>query len=121
VRFHGRVDDPAVHTRAADLFVLPSLSEGISNALLEAMAQGLPCIATDIPGNRDLIRDGETGLLVPTGDPGALAQRIALLAGDEGLRASLGRAARRLVEVRFDIDSVAREYAALYRGLLARV
>jgi glycosyltransferase involved in cell wall biosynthesis len=116
-RFLGRVADVPGHLAGADIFVLPSLSEGISNALLEAMAHGLPCIATDIPGNRDLVEDGRTGILVPPGDASALSSALLRLAGDRALRESLGRAGRRLVEDRFDLRKVAGRYAAMYREL----
>jgi glycosyltransferase involved in cell wall biosynthesis len=119
VRFLGRVSDVPRHLEEADVFVLPSLSEGVSNALLEAMAHGVPCVATDIPGNADLIRDRETGLLVRTGDADALARALLELAADAGLRERLGRAARAFVEERFDMARVAERYAALYRDLAA--
>jgi glycosyltransferase involved in cell wall biosynthesis len=119
VRFAGRVNDVPRRLEEADAFVLPSLSEGVSNALLEAMAHGLPCIATDIPGNADLIRDRETGLLVRTGDADALARAMLELAADPALRERLGRAARTLVEERFDMGVIAARYAALYRELAA--
>ncbi|MBI4600732.1 MAG: glycosyltransferase [Planctomycetes bacterium] len=118
VEILGRVDDVPAHLREADAFVLPSRSEGISNALLEAMAHGLPCVATRIPGNVDLVRDRETGLLVSPGDPRDLARAILELAQDPGLRERLGRAGRALVEARFDMRAVAHRYAELYRGLL---
>jgi glycosyltransferase involved in cell wall biosynthesis len=113
------VNDVPRRLEEADAFVLPSLSEGVSNALLEAMAHGLPCIATDIPGNADLIRDRETGLLVRTGDADALARAMLELAADPALRERLGRAARTLVEERFDMGVIAARYAALYRELAA--
>lgn len=119
VRFHGRVNDVPRHLAEADVFVLPSRSEGISNALLEAMAHGVPSIATDIPGNRDLIEDERTGLLVPPDDAKALSLALIRLAGDRSLRETLGRAGRRLVEERFDLRSVAGRYAEMYRGLIS--
>ncbi len=118
VHFHGRVDDVAAHLARADVFVLPSLSEGISNALLEAMAHGIACVATRIPGNIDLIRNRETGLLVEPCDAKGLAAAIRELAIDGALRELLGRAARRFVEENFDIDAIAQRYANLYRELM---
>jgi len=118
VRFLGRVNDVPRHLVEADIFVLPSLSEGISNALLEALAHGVPAIATDIPGNRDLIEDERTGLLVPAGDARVLSGALLRLAGDRALRESLGRAGRRLVEDRFDLRKVAGSYAGMYREIL---
>lgn len=117
LRFLGRVNDVPVHLARADIFVLPSRSEGISNALLEAMAHGLPCIATAIPGNVDLVVNGETGLLVGTDDPGRLADVLRELATRKDLRERLGRAGRRLVEERFDMERIADRYADLYCDL----
>lgn len=117
VRFEGRVPDVSPHLVETDIFVLPSLSEGMSNALLEAMAHGLPCVATRIPGNTDLIRDGETGLLVEPSDPAALARAICRLVESPALRETLGRAARAHVESHLDMDVVAGRYASLYREL----
>ena len=118
IRFSGRVVDVASYLRRSDIFALPSLSEGISNALLEAMAHGLPCIATRIPGNTDLVIHRETGLLVEPGDAEDLAQAILELVGDPALGEKLGRAGRAFVEERFDIDHVAERYAKLYRDLV---
>lgn len=118
VRLLGRVSDVPVHLQATDIFVLPSNSEGISNALLEAMAHGVPCIATDIPGNSELIRDRETGLLVKPGDAAGLGRAILELAADQSLRERLGRAARAFVEERFDMGTIARRYAEVYRSLV---
>ena len=72
----NRNDIPAL-MNVMDLFVLPSLAEGISNTILEAMASGLPVVATDVGGNRELVQSGKTGLLVPEGDPEALVSALA--------------------------------------------
>src|SRR5207302_10423800 len=69
VRFTGAVDDVADALRATDVFVLPSVAEGMSNSLLEAMATGLPCLASDIGGNQDLLGPGGAGVLVPGRSP----------------------------------------------------
>lgn len=82
VTFAGQLDDPLPWLAAADAFVLPSRAEGLPGALIEAMAAGLPCIATDIPGNRELIRDDETGLAVPVGSHTKLAEAITRLRTD---------------------------------------
>lgn len=119
VEFLGRVENVPDHLRATDIFVLPSLSEGVSNALLEAMAHGLACIATAIPGNTDLIQDRRTGLLVDPGDPVALSRAILEMARDANLRSSLGRAGRAHILEHFDMQGVARRYADLYRSLLS--
>jgi glycosyltransferase involved in cell wall biosynthesis len=95
VRFAGFVADPRVLYREAALFVLASRYEGMSNALLEAMSQGLPAVVADTcPGSLELVADGVSGLVVPGGDPAALRDALARLARDEALRAALGRAAR---------------------------
>jgi glycosyltransferase involved in cell wall biosynthesis len=120
ITFHGRVTDVASYLLRSDIFVLPSLSEGLSNALLEAMAYGVPSVVTRIPGNTDLVRHRETGLLVEPGDTEAMARDILELAGDPALREKLGRAGRAFVEENFDIDRVAERYAELYRRLVGR-
>jgi glycosyltransferase involved in cell wall biosynthesis len=116
-RFLGRVADVPVHLARADIFVLPSLSEGVSNALLEALAHGVPAVASDIPGNAEVISHRETGLLVPPGDAGALASALLEPGGDRALRERLGRAGRALVEARYDMEAVAARYAEIYREL----
>ena len=118
VRFHGDRDDVATLLGAADVFVLPSRAEGISNALLEAMAAGLPVVATAIPGNTDVISDGRDGILVEAEDPASLADGIERLLDDGDLRARLGREARRTIASRFTIDRVADRYRELYEELI---
>lgn len=117
VQFLGHVEDVSKYLQRVDIFVLPSLSEGLSNAILEAMAHGLPCIVTDIPGNVDLIRHEETGLLVKPNDASDLAHALNRLARDPVLRERLGRAGRTTVEEHFNMDTVSRRYAELYRTL----
>jgi len=119
VRFAGEVPDVLPFLHAADLFVHPSRAEGMPGALLEAMACGLPCVATRIGGTVDIITDGEDGILIPPGDDRLLAGAIGRLLGDLGLARRLGRQARATVEARFAMDGVARQYAALYEGLVA--
>ena len=84
--------------RAADIFVFASRDEGMPNVLLEAMASGLPAVATRIAGNEDLVRDGESGRLVPVDDPAAFAAALAPLLADVEMRARFGRTAREIVE-----------------------
>jgi len=117
VRFWGQVDDVAAYLAQTDVFVLPSLSEGLSNALLEAMAHGLPCIASQIGGNTTLIREMDTGLLVRPQVIEDLVEAFIRLADDAGLRAKLGCRARQVVEAEFGLDAVARRYQALYTRL----
>ena len=118
IRFCGEQRDVLPSLQAADLFVLPSLSEGLSNALLEAMACGLACVATRIGGNVDLVTDGETGLLVEPGHPQALAEAMIRVLDDEAARKRLGAAARLLVEGHYTMTAVSRQYLALYAELL---
>jgi sugar transferase (PEP-CTERM/EpsH1 system associated) len=113
-----RADVPAI-LRGLDVFVLPSRAEGISNTILEAMATGLPVIATAVGGNVELVVDGECGALVPPSDPDAMAAAMAgYLADGDRLRAH-GAAARRRAESRYGIDTMLRNYQQLYDGLLA--
>ncbi len=104
---------------AADVFVSTSRSEGSSIALLEAMAQGTPPIATDVAGNNEIVRHGQTGLLVPWNDARALASALTLLYKDSRLGTTLGRAARAWVEENHSADVMAAEYEKVYYGLLA--
>ena len=118
VEFLGQVDDPVPLLHQSDVFVLPSRSEGMSNALLEAMASGLPCIVTDIAGNSEVIAQGVNGLLVQPDDHNDLATAMASLATDQKLRERLGQEAIRTVEEKYSLDSVANQYMTLYAGLL---
>jgi glycosyltransferase involved in cell wall biosynthesis len=118
VEFLGHVADVGALLDRSDLFVLPSASEGISNALLEAMAHGLPCIVTDIPGNNEVIQNGQNGILVKVDDAQALAGAILGLATDAELRERLGRQARRTVETKYLLASVTAQYIQLYERLL---
>jgi glycosyltransferase involved in cell wall biosynthesis len=117
-----RVDDPsdniADYYRAADLFVLPSIREGLPNALLEAMACGLPVIAANASGTRELVVEGKTGYLFDAKDPNSLQQ--ALKSGLDTSASRLGVTARALVEQRYAISRVAKRYERLYASLLAR-
>jgi glycosyltransferase involved in cell wall biosynthesis len=114
VRFLGQVSDvPALLARAA-LFVLPSLTEGLSLTLLEAMARGLPVVATRAGGNPEVVSDGETGWLVPPGDAEELARAILYLLQDRQAGREMGQAGRRRAEQRFDIRRVVAAYEALY-------
>jgi len=103
--------------RAADAYVLPSRSEGLPNSLLEGMASGLACVATDIPGSRDVLADGG-GLLVPLDDEQALAAALDRVAGDTDLRQRLGAEALHVIQSRYALDRVAELYGAAYAALL---
>lgn len=116
VRLVGPFDDVEEFLRAADVFVLPSLEEGMSLALLEAMAMGLPVIATAIPANEVLV-DEQVGQLVPTRDKAALAAAIVRLLADGELAARLGQAGRARVAERFSLDKMVTEHLELFQGL----
>jgi sugar transferase (PEP-CTERM/EpsH1 system associated) len=113
-----RADVPDV-MRGLDCFVLPSLAEGISNTILEAMSSGLPVLATAVGGNADLLAEGQTGRLVPAGDERALAEGLAALAVDPEGAAAMGRAGRLRVEREFSLQAMVAAYQALYTRLLA--
>jgi glycosyltransferase involved in cell wall biosynthesis len=100
--------------------VLPSLSEGLSNAILESMAAGVPVVATAVGGNAEAVKDGVTGLLVPPGNSAALAGAICTLLEDEGLATRFGRAGRQRVEERFSEERMVRDTQQFYLSLLAR-
>jgi sugar transferase (PEP-CTERM/EpsH1 system associated) len=108
-----RTDVPEV-MRGLNGFVLPSLAEGISNTILEAMATALPVIATRVGGNAELVDDGRTGALVPPDDVDALAQALVRMATDPARAAAMGRAGRAEVERRFSLQAMVAAYQALY-------
>lgn len=112
-----RSDVPALLNRL-DVFVLPSLSEGISNTVLEAMAAGLPVVATAVGGNTELVEDGFNGRLVPVADPAALAGVLAEILNDSAWRQAAGAHARQRVCQRFDWAFTVQSYAKVYDGLL---
>jgi sugar transferase (PEP-CTERM/EpsH1 system associated) len=114
----GARDDVAQALRSFDAFVLPSLAEGISNTILEAMASGLPVIATRVGGNAELVDDGTTGTLVPSADAEALARAMLRYARDPALARAHGRAGRERVERLFSLDAMVAQYTALYDRLL---
>jgi glycosyltransferase involved in cell wall biosynthesis len=118
-QFAGWTPDPADYYRRAALFVLPSRSEGMSNALLEAQSWGLPCVVSNIPGNLALVDDGLNGLVVPAGDAPALAQAILRLLADDRLSKKLGRYARERMISQFRLDAVARRLRMVYEQLLS--
>lgn len=114
LRFYGYRPDAVSLLPAFDLFVQPSLTEGISLSVIEAMAAGLPVIATAVGGIPETIGNGEAGILVPARDVGALTGAIVALARDPGRGASLAHAARQRAERCFSIDTMVRTYEALY-------
>ena len=111
-----RADIPEL-LAACHIAVLPSYREGLPKSLLEAAAAGRPLVATDVPGCREICRDGESGLLVPVQDVEGLADALDRLAGDADLRRKLGGGARALAESAFGEDAVVAQTLSLYRGL----
>lgn len=120
VWFAGDRQDVAELLRLFDIFVLPSLGEGISNTVLEAMATGLPVVATRVGGNPELVAEGITGMLVPAERPDLLASALSVLVDDSALRRRMGVAGRLDVRRRFDWDRCVEQYLALYDGLMGR-
>ena len=102
---------PAMEALAqSDLLVLPSEAEGFGLVLIEAMAGGVPIVATDAPGIRDVVRHESNGLLVPVGEPEALARAIARIVGDDELRCRLVEQGRQDVNERYAWEAVMRKY-----------
>jgi glycosyltransferase involved in cell wall biosynthesis len=120
VAFHGHCEDVASRLAAADLCVVPSWSEAFPNAVLEAMAAGLPVIASAVGGVLEIVRDDETGLLVRPGDVDMLATRICRVMADAVLARSLGAAGRAQVGTAYSFDRMAAEFEAVYSHQLAR-
>jgi glycosyltransferase involved in cell wall biosynthesis len=118
VDFIGIVDDVAPYLRDADVFVLPSHAEGLSNALLEAMAVGLPVIVSNVPGNVDVVEHGRTGLVFEVDNASELAASLARVLRDDDLRNLLGAGARGSVEESYSLQAVAGRYIELYDELL---
>lgn len=104
--------------RAMDLFVLPSLGEGISNTILEAMASGLPVVATRVGGNVELVKETLTGKLVPPGEPVSMATAISEYYKNPELLSSNGKAARQEIEAHFSMDAMVRGYLGVYDAVL---
>lgn len=120
VDFLGEVQDVAALLSDASLSVLPSLTEGISLTILEAMSLGLPVVATRTGGTPEVVIDGVTGLLVPPRDPTALAGGLLRIWRDRELGARMGEAGRRRVESHFDVRRMVAEYESLYLHVLHR-
>ena len=121
VWFAGERNDIPEIMRGLDLFVLPSLREGISNTILEAMASGLPVIATRVGGSPELIADGETGTLVPVGDAQAMARAIRAYLDNPQALTQHGYAGRKRAETEFSIESMIKGYMSVYDSALKGV
>lgn len=119
VTFAGRQTDVAPYLRSSDIFFFPSRREGMPNVLLEAMASGLACVASDIGGSVDLIDHGRTGCLVPLADEESMAEILKSLLVDVSRSRELGRAARQAAVQGFSLEVTAERYLRLYQELLA--
>ena len=115
MRFHGVQQDPRPFLHASDVFVLPSFREGMPNALLEAMACGLPCIAPPSAGGDEVI-DSETGIVPASNAPEDLLAALRALAGYPERRAAMGRAAAERAKA-FDVERVVDSFEELYRSV----
>jgi glycosyltransferase involved in cell wall biosynthesis len=118
VLFLGQRSDVKDLLNIADIGVLTSLSEGMSNALLEYMAMAKPVVATNVGGNKDNVTDGLTGILVPPQDDESLADALIKLAKDSALRQSMGQAGRKRIEDLFHIERTVQQYENIYRECL---
>ena len=109
-----------LQTGNVDILVNPSDSESFPNAVMEAMAASLPVVATDVGGTNELVDEGVTGYLVPPGEGGVMAERLARLCNDADTRLKMGEAGRRRIVERFTVDLMARKFEKLYQSLLSR-
>ena len=120
VHLLGLRKDIAAILASADVFVLPSLSEGLPLALLEAMFAGCPIVASDVGDVADALADGESGVLVQAGDPRALAAAIDGLLRNQERARELGQRARRRAAAEYDVSQMVRRYVDVYEELLER-
>jgi L-malate glycosyltransferase len=121
-RFHfsGGITNLREHLAVADIFVLPSRSEGFSNAIVEAMAASLPVIATEVGGNAEAVQDGVSGIIVPSEDVAALSAAILQLLSDPAKARQMGLEGKRLAAERFTTDAMMKQIASVYASLLNR-
>jgi len=120
-RFHfvGGVTDLREHLSSSDIFVLPSRSEGFSNAIVEAMAASLPVVATDVGGNAEAVENGVSGFIIPSDDPAALSEAISRLIFNPSQAKAMGKAGRNLVIEKFTTKAMMDKISAAYQKLLA--
>ena len=116
--FLGRITDLPSHLAEADIFVLPSRSEGFSNALIEAMAAGLPAIATDVGGNAEALQDGITGLLIPSEDVSELSDALLKLIASPEIARAMGRRGEQAAHDHFSADAMMHKTTAVYAAAL---
>jgi len=119
VRFVGKLANPYPVLQASDVFCLPSRNEGFSNALIEAMGCGLPCVATRVGGNAEALLEGTTGYLVESEDDEAMAERLLRLLRNPELALKMGAAARERAENQFSIQAMVSRLMKIYEELLA--
>ena len=120
VRLLGERSNLSELLKGLNIYVISSIAEGISNTVLEAMATGLPIVATQAGGNSELVEQGLNGMLVPVGDANALAHALAMYLGDSALRTQHGLASRRRAIENFSLQGMGAQYKDLYLSLLAR-
>jgi L-malate glycosyltransferase len=118
VRFLGLRDDVPAVLRASDVATLTSHSEGLSMSLIESLAARLPCVATAVGGNGEVVDDGRSGFLVAPGDVNALAEKTAILLEDAALRERMGAAGRAAFDARFSATAMVARYAKLFESAL---
>ena len=121
VRFLGVRDDVPALMKACDVFVLPSLWEGLPNSVLEAMAAGLPIVATRVDGTTEAVQDGATGLLVPPGDPSALAGALAEVLREPERAKAMAARGREVAETDFSLEDTISRFEAVYRTTLSEI
>ena len=117
--FVGGITDPQKHLAGVDIFVLPSRSEGFSNAIVEAMAASLPVVATDVGGNAEAVRGGVTGFIIPPEDPAALSAAIIQLLSDPPLARAMGIAGKSVVSELFTTEAMMKRITSIYEDLLS--
>jgi len=116
--FVGGITNLREHLSTSDIFVLPSRSEGFSNAIVEAMAASLPVVATNVGGNAEAVEDGVTGFIVPSDDPAALSAAIIRLISNPSQAKAMGEEGRNLVMEKFTTEAMMSKIAACYKDLL---
>ena len=120
IRFLGHASEIVRFYKASDIFVLPSFAEGMPNSLLEAMACGLPIIASKIGGVVDVVQDERSGILFESGDMSGLSSAMVRLAKDDALRQRLGAEARKRILEDFSVEGIVDKYIKLYKTVLAQ-
>ena len=120
ILFYGRKESIEEFLFASDIFILPSFVEGISNSLLEAGSCGLPCVASDIPGNREVIENGINGFLISSTDTDGFVNAIEKLLTNKELLIKMGEENRRKIVENYSIDKIIEKYIELYNNLILK-